>query len=251
MHDSKFMSIGRHRQVKPWRLAAHRHPFYEMIVVTEGAQFVKIGGATIRAVEGDILFYPRGVAHTEWTEPGDMLESAYLAFEWKAARQDVPFKVRDRHGRVRVLMEWLLAEAKSHKVLTPAITWTLCDALLVQFMSLWLCVEQDFVEVIRRRVRDHIQSAVSLDWMANAAGMSKFHFIRQYRRLTGRTPMEDVRALRVEYARDLVLTTSLPLKVIAEKAGLGDQYHMSHVFKRSIGTSPGRLRSRQTCRGDS
>jgi AraC-like DNA-binding protein len=216
----------------------------------EGAQYVDISGQRIKATEGDILFYPMSVSHTEWTEPGTVLESAFLSCEWDGMPKDIPIKVRDRFGRIRILMEWLLAEQRAHKVLTPALTQTLCDALLTQFMSLWMCPDQDFVEKVRRMVRERIQEPVSLDWMATAAGMSKFHFVRQYRALTGRTPMSDVRVLRVEYARDLLMTTSLPLKVIAEKAGMGDQYHMSHLFKRVTGTSPGRLRSKQARPGD-
>ncbi len=242
MNESHFISIGRQRRHLLWKMDKHAHPFCEMILVMEGAQVVDIAGQRIKAVEGDILFYPKRVAHAEWTDPGDILESAFLSFEWSGAPKDVPFKVRDRHGRIRALMEWLSAEVKSHKVLTPALTQTLCDALVVQFMSLWMCADQDFVEVVRRHVREKISEPVSLDWMASLSGMSKFHFVRQYRKLTGRTPMEDVRALRVEYARDLLLTTSLPLKVIAEKSGMGDQYHMSHLFKRCLGRSPGTFR---------
>ncbi len=246
MNTSRFLSIGRQKLHQPWRMGAHAHPFHEMILVLDGAQYVEMGGKIIKAVEGDILFYPKRILHKEWTEPGEILESAFLGFEWDGASKDIPVKVRDRHGRIRVLAEWLTAETQAHKVLTPALTQSLFNALLVQFMSLWQCSEQDFVGVIRRQVRERISEPVSLDWMASAAGMSKFHFIRQYRKLTGRTPMADVRALRVEYARDLLLTTSLPLKVIAEKAGMGDQYHLSHLFKRCLGKSPGKIRSKQT-----
>lgn len=225
-------------------MGSHAHPFYEMILIIEGSQYVEIRGQKIKATAGDILFYPKRVPHAEWTAPNDILESAFLAFDWNEPPEEISIKVRDRHGRIRILMEWLTAEIKSHKLLTPALTQSLCDALLVQFKSLWMCADQDFVEGVRRQVRERIHEPVTLDWMAAAAGMSKFHFVRQYRKLTGRTPMEDVRALRVEYARDLLLTTSLPLKVIAGKAGMGDQYHMSHLFKRCMGTSPGKLRFR-------
>jgi AraC-like DNA-binding protein len=214
-----------------------------MILVLEGAQHVDIAGQRIEATEGDILFYPMRVSHAEWTDPGTPLESAFLSCEWNGKPKDVPLKVRDRDGRIRIMMEWLLAEQKAHKVLTPALTQTLCDTILTQFMSLWMCPAQDFVERIRHQVRKNIHEPMSLDWMAKFAGMSKFHFVRQYRARTGRTPMEDVRALRVEYARNLIMTTGLPLKVIAEKSGMGDQYHMTHLFKRITGTSPGRLRS--------
>ena len=241
---SRFISIGKNRQRSHWKLDYQAHPFNEMILILEGTQYVKILGETLQASEGDILFYPKHVLHNEWTNPGDNLESAFLSFDWNDAPRDIPLKMHDRHGRIRVLMEWLLAENKSHNVLTPALTQTLCDALLAQFKSLWMCAEQGFVEVVRRQVRNKISEPVSLEWMAALSGMSKFHFVRQYRKITGRTPMEDVRALRVEYARDLLLTTSLPLKIIAEKAGMSDQYHLSHLFKRYMGTSPGKLRSR-------
>ena len=245
MITSRYLGMGRHKQLAPWRLGAHAHPFHEMILILEGAQYVDIAGQRIKAAEGDILFYPMRVSHAEWTEPGTPLESAFLSCEWNGKPKDVPLRVRDRYGRIRILMEWLLAEQKARKVLTPDLMQTLCDALLTQFMSLWMCPDQDFAERIRHQVRKTIHEPMSLDGMAQFAGMSKFHFVRHYRKLTGRTPMEDVRALRVEYARNLLLTTDLPLKVIAEKAGMGDPYHMSHLFKRITGTSPGRLRSKR------
>jgi len=246
---SRFLGIGRQKQIAPWRLGAHSHPFHEIILILEGAQYAYISGQKIEATEGDILFYPVHISHAEWTKPGTPLESAFLSCEWNGMPKDVPLKARDRCGRIRILMEWLLAERTSHNALTPALMQALCDALLTQFMSLWMCPEQDYVEKVRRQVRERIHEPVSLDWMADCAGMSKFHFVRQYRKLTGRTPMEDVRALRVEYARDLLMTTSLPLKVIAGKAGMGDQYHMSRLFKRLTGTSPGKIRSRHASSG--
>jgi transcriptional regulator GlxA family with amidase domain len=60
--------------------------------------------------------------------------------------------------------------------------------------------------------------------------------------LTGLTPMEDLRQLRLEAARDLLLTTDLPLKAIAPRTGLGDEYHLSRLFRRAFGIAPGALR---------
>ena len=56
--------------------------------------------------------------------------------------------------------------------------------------------------------------------------------------------MEDVRTLRVEYARELILTTNLPLKAIAPMAGMSSEYALSKVFRRVLGTTPGALRRR-------
>ena len=63
--------------------------------------------------------------------------------------------------------------------------------------------------------------------------------------------MQDVRELRLELARNLILTTNEPLKVIAPQAGLGDEYHMSRAFRRYLGMPPGQLRrgTRAAARG--
>lgn len=249
VENSRLISVGRNQQKLPWLMKAHSHPFHEMIVIIQGGQYVRIHGKEIHAEEGDILFYPKRIPHEEWTVKGKPLESLFFSFEWGDYHADVPIHVRDRRGRVRAMAEWLSAETAAHTVITPMVSRSLFQALLGQFISLWKCKEEDFVGTIRRHAREHIKEEIALDHLAEVSGMSKFHFVRRYRKLTGRTPMADVRMIRLEYARELVLTTSLPLKIIAEKAGIGDQYQMSKLFRRYAGSSPGSLRRHTSKKG--
>lgn len=242
IEEARFVAIGWHRVDMSWRMSAHAHPFHEMILILQGSQYVAVAGKEIRAEAGDILFYPQGVPHEEWIGRGQSLESYYLSFNWAGCPRDAPLHLRDRRARVRVLMDWLHSERETHTPLTPGIHRTLLHALLGQFLGLWMRREDGFVEAIRRFVREHIDEPFMLDDLAAEIGMSKYNLVRKYRSLTGRTPMEDVRIIRVEYARELVLTSSLALKAIAPKAGLGDAYHMSRLFQRYLGIRPGSLR---------
>jgi transcriptional regulator GlxA family with amidase domain len=81
-----------------------------------------------------------------------------------------------------------------------------------------------------------------LDDLARKAGMSKYHFVRLYKKLSGRTPMNDVRMIRVEAARDLIITTDLPLKTIATRVGLGNEYYLCRVFRQAFKVPPGYFR---------
>lgn len=54
--------------------------------------------------------------------------------------------------------------------------------------------------------------------------------------------MADLRQLRIELACSLLLTTSQPLKVIAEEVGFCDEYYFSRVFRRLRGLPPGAFR---------
>jgi len=56
--------------------------------------------------------------------------------------------------------------------------------------------------------------------------------------------MAETRALRADYARDLLLTTDLPLKEITVKTELGDEYALSRVFRHCFGIPPGAFHKR-------
>ncbi len=56
--------------------------------------------------------------------------------------------------------------------------------------------------------------------------------------------MADLRALRLEHARELLFTTGLPLKAIARRCGLGDEHALSRLFRRHLRASPSELRTR-------
>jgi AraC-like DNA-binding protein len=240
--SAQFHSIGHHVQTLPWRLGAHEHPGHEMIVVMRGSQCVKLAGREITACEGDVLFYPAAVAHAEWTPPGAPLETYFIGFAWNECPAAMPLNVHDAEGRIRVLAGWLYAEKLRDSAASAAAKHALMRALLAEYVRLWQHVPGGLVEDLRRHVMANIAAPLSLDSLAAHLQMSKYHLVRRYKALARRTPMEDVRFLRMEHARDLVLSTSLPLKEIALKAGLGNVYHMSRLFTRHIGMPPGALR---------
>jgi AraC-like DNA-binding protein len=214
---------------------------HEMILVLRGEQYALIKGKRFHAVAGDILFFPAHIAHEEWSSR--LVDTYFMSFEWPDSPMgDTPIHVKDYKGRIRVLMEWTMSETHIHTPLTPELHRGLLHALLTQFLRLWMYTEDDFIERIRQFMEKHISEPVRLEDIAKQAGMSKFHFVRKYRRLTGRTPMQDIRILRLERARQLALGTSLPLKEIAEKVGLTDVYYMSRLFRRYFSISPGSLR---------
>jgi transcriptional regulator GlxA family with amidase domain len=110
----------------------------------------------------------------------------------------------------------------------------------------WLVTrpQDPWQDAIRAHVIKNIATPLSLRDMARRAGMSRFAFIRKFKRLTGRTPMEDLRLIRLNEARNLILSTGLPLKAIAPAVGIGDEYQLSKLFRRYFGISPRQMRSK-------
>ena len=85
---------------------------------------------------------------------------------------------------------------------------------------------------------------LSVRSLAARAGMSERTFLRFYTAATGQTPARAVESLRVEAARQLLSTTSLPIKRIATRCGFGSEETMRRSLLRKVGVTPSEYRSR-------
>lgn len=106
-----------------------------------------------------------------------------------------------------------------------------------------------------RRVADvlhHIErnsaEALRLDDLAGIAGMSRFHFLRTFRHVTGVTPHAHVLALRLRRAALALGTTTDAVTDIAFDAGFGDLSTFNARFRSVFGEPPTRWRARHTRR---
>lgn len=85
----------------------------------------------------------------------------------------------------------------------------------------------------------------SLDELAAAAGLSRFHFCRLFKKETGRSPWQYVLDRRVERARELLLGSPLSIKQIATHLGFDNPDYFARLFKRACGVTPRRYRGLQ------
>lgn len=236
------LGIGHLAPNRAWRMDAHTHTHHELIVVQDGQLFVEIQGETIVAAAGEALWYPARAAHREWTSPKAPVESLFLAFDWPELPSPPRLRVTDTEGRMSQLARWLYAERVADPSLSQPVAALYGQTLVAEFLRLAARPEDELVARVRSHMRRHLRDAITLDDLAQAGGMSKFHFIRRYRQRTGTTPMADLRLTRLAAARDLLLTTNLPLKDIAPRCGLRDEFHLSRLFRRQFHASPGQFR---------
>jgi AraC family transcriptional regulator len=106
-----------------------------------------------------------------------------------------------------------------------------------------LTFEQD--RTVRDYVHEHLAETISLDDLAAVAGLSRFHFARKFRATIGTAPHAYVLQQRVERARVLLQRTGTPIPEVAASCGFADQPHLTREFKKRVGVTPGRYRSRQ------
>lgn len=97
-----------------------------------------------------------------------------------------------------------------------------------------------------RRLREYIEANLSeridLAVLAGIAGLSIFHFAREFKQSTGVTPHHYVVHKRVERARKMLAGTDFSLSEIAFAAGFSDQSHLTRHFRRTVGMTPREFR---------
>ena len=85
------------------------------------------------------------------------------------------------------------------------------------------------------------EKSLSLQAMADMAGVSRFHLLRGFFHATGATPHAYILQRRVRLARQF-LASGEELTEASARAGFADQSHMTRAFVRQLGVTPARYR---------
>lgn len=91
-------------------------------------------------------------------------------------------------------------------------------------------------------IEENLDQPIKSDDLIALTGISSGHLFRTFKVTFGQTPFAYIAIRRVEHAQQLMLTTSHPLCQIALDCGLCDQSHLTRLFRRFVGTTPGQWR---------
>ena len=98
-----------------------------------------------------------------------------------------------------------------------------------------------------RAIERRPDGALGLGSLAREAGLSPYHFLRTFERLTGITPHQYVRRARLRDAASRLAAEREKVLDIALDCGFGDVSNFNRAFRSEFGISPLAFRSR-TCR---
>jgi len=97
---------------------------------------------------------------------------------------------------------------------------------------------------IHEWILENIAGDLSIEALADRAGMSSRNFARLFKRETNMTPGDYVEATRVEVARRMIEEGGIPLKKVASLCGFADQNGLRRAFMRRINVTPVEYRQR-------
>ena len=107
--------------------------------------------------------------------------------------------------------------------------------------------ESEFIENLGALIREAMDSGkVDFEDIASRMCISRTHLNRKVKSITGGTTSDLVLSYRIAKAKELLLTTDLPVWEVAEQCGISDPAYFCTLFKKAVGKSPGQLRKERS-----
>jgi len=100
------------------------------------------------------------------------------------------------------------------------------------------------IQTVLDHIRKHPYARITLDKLADLAGLSLSHFKAKFRTQLGQPPWEYILRQKIKLAESLLLKTQKPIIQIANDLGFSSSQYFATVFKRFTYHQPNELRKK-------
>lgn len=99
--------------------------------------------------------------------------------------------------------------------------------------------DKRLLDAINIWLGDHLSNPLlSVDDLANAMGYSRTLFFKKMKALTGQTPADYIKTLRMNRAAEMLKEETITVAEVCYKVGISDPHYFAKVFKQQFGISP-------------
>ena len=104
---------------------------------------------------------------------------------------------------------------------------------------------QDLIEIFAmHKYLTSYHKCCDMDYLIKESGMSRTAFFKEFKKITGKTPVSYFTDLKLESARGMLLNTTRKISDIAESLSFYDEYYFSKIFKKKMGIPPSCYRAK-------
>lgn len=235
----------------------HAHKTYEIYYLKSGERSYFIGDAVYPLHPGDFALIPEYVLHKT---NGLNFERILLNFNY----EDVPDSLR---STVDVCFEKVVTH-------TPAKSRQYIELLLERMQEEYtkngttafltaqftcLCMEiarfsaaktevpdaatQQILEIVSY-INKNYADELTVEGLSEMAFLSRSHFCRQFKKVTGFSPIEYIHSMRLCFAENLLVNSDLSITEIALRSGFSGSNYFGDLFRKYRGMSPRAWRKR-------
>lgn len=256
-----------HCELRPGELPPHTHREHVVLLsLTDGCkgELITSSGIGVRGTQtrGNVCVLPSGLEHQAALEDSSEHLALYvdpllIAKAASEAELSESFEIVERYSRrdnvISSVGMALLGELESEALSGRLYAESLGNVLAVHLLRYYSVstyrtvtftggLSAKKLRAVTEFISDNYDRDLKLAELAQVAGMSSFHFAREFKRTTGTTPHQYLIKFRVERAKALLVKNDLPLIEVGLRTGFSHQSHFTRLFRRVTGTTPNAYR---------
>lgn len=249
----------------------HWHEHLEFLYIVSGEASIECGSAMIAAKEGDLVVVNSNELHYGVSQSSHLFYYALIAdisllHSQSIDAAETKFITPITQNRL-LLLNHISGDSKA-----AACMLTIIQELENREFGYELAIKSELYRLLTLLLRSHVATVLtqdeyaermknverfapvfqcieerymdelSVDQLAQMASLSRFHFSRLFKELSGRTVIEYITATRLDKADYLLRHSPLTVSEVAAATGFNDIYYFSRTFKKHKKVAPSSLR---------
>lgn len=217
----------------------HRHDGASFSFVASGRYREAIGRQVHTRTTATLVYHPAG----EWHDVEFETDVRIFSVEFRGETSESLTRGSSHRSE---LVGWLGARLGREILRTDSASTFAIDELISEMLAegsrnTVLTQEKGFAAWLTRAtefLHDNFTNQVTLEEVAQTAGVHAAHLSRVFRQKMGCTVGDYLRRLRFEFACQQILSTDRQLCDVALEAGFSDQSHFNRLFRTRMGVTP-------------
>lgn len=216
---------------------------YELIFFLYGNNLTTIGKSVMRDEAGAVRYIPKGELGGKYTvekfEPGECID---IYFDTESPMPKYALSVKPKSDlKDKFLKLYKIWQRKNNGYYAAA---------MVLFYEIIYALQNENREYLSPQKKEYMQKSYDYilnnykshnfdyDELCEFSGLKYTYFNELFKKTYGMTPVRLVTKLKINYAKELLVTGRYSVAEIAEMCGLANTYYFSTVFKKQTGFAP-------------
>lgn len=235
-----------------WKSIMHTHSATELLFITQGNGWLKTVNGEFPLITNSFVFIPPNMEHTEQSSETDPLEYYVLGIS-NITLLDEDYQrvspVLEMGSSTEEIKEIFLSiyreiQNKRNSFELMAISHLL---RLSTILSRRKKIKLEYATLHNLRydlapaksfIDFNYAEQITLDEIVEQTNMSKYHFVREFSKAMGMTPMKYLAIRRIEETKKLLSSTSMSISEISQSVGFSSPSYFAQKFKSTMGMSP-------------
>jgi YesN/AraC family two-component response regulator len=234
-----------------WYMERSESQYNVLIYITYGKISYWVNNETVCMEGGDVLLIPAGSIRGGFSESSGRHQRYATHFSSSGSEQLLPVLGKSEYSKTKIHSSDYFKQRFSllshHWMMKSAFQSSLCFSILLEMLSI---MNHDLnheeiptkklmlVENIKKYILNHYRESIKLVDISEYIERTPTYITNIFKEVTGFSPIEYLHHVRIDKSKDLMFSTSMSIREIADYTGFCDQAYFNRVFKKLTGYAP-------------